>query len=640
MGHLDSLNPFQKEAAMHADGPLLVLAGAGAGKTRVIAHRILELVRRGAAPSSIVAITFTNKAAREMRERTLRLLNTSPELNLPAFEPAAGPFISTFHSLGLFIIKEHFRSFGFKRLPAVWDRADSLRALKKILKDLGAAEELEACAALAAISRAKGAGITLGEFSESARNSRERLIAAVWERYERELASEQSLDFDDLLLKAVRFLSKEEAVRERYRARWRYVHIDEYQDTNEVQAALMKLLVGPERNVCAVGDLDQCIYTWRGAEIKNILSFEKEFPGAKVVVLEENYRSTGNILAAANDIIGKNQYRVEKHMFTKNAEGEKLSLYQAFDETDEAAYVARTIQERVSEGARPRDFAALYRANFQSRALEEALLTAGIPYQVLGTRFFERAEVKDAISYIRAALFGTSADVARIANSPRRGIGKTTLLALLTGAEERLSPALRAKILDFKGLLERIAEAARALPPSKLVQFVIQESGMEREYRADKVEGEERLENLKELAALASRFDMMPPGEGVQMLLEQAALGNEQDELKDEADAVRLMTVHASKGLEFPYVFITGLEEGLFPHEREGEEKEDDEEERRLMYVAVTRAERKVFLTYAMSRSAFGSRTMSAPSHFLSDISPDLVELEAPERLGKTIYLD
>ncbi len=418
------------------------------------------------------------------------------------------------------------------------------------------------------------------------------------------------------------------------------MHIDEYQDTNRAQADLAKLLIGQEKNVCAVGDIDQTIYTWRGAEIRNILSFEKEFPGAKVVVLEENYRSTKIILAAANDIIKRNTYRVEKNMFTKNAEGKKLSLYQAFDEIDEALWLVRSIQGLVSDGASPRDIAVLYRANFQSRALEEALLAAKVPHQVLGTRFFERAEVKDALSYLRAATMGTSSDIARIANTPRRGIGKTTLLALLTHEVERLSPALRGKVADFKALLGRIARACEELPPSKAAAFAIRESGMERELRTDKLEGAERLENLRELGALAARFDPLPLGEGLAAFLESAALASEQDQLKEETNAVRLMTVHASKGLEFPYVFITGLEDGLFPFNNETDDDRDEEEERRLMYVAITRAQNKVYLSFACSRAFFGARSLAAPSRFLSDIPQELVELEAPERLGKTIYLD
>jgi DNA helicase-2/ATP-dependent DNA helicase PcrA len=370
------------------------------------------------------------------------------------------------------------------------------------------------------------------------------------------------------------------------------------------------------------------------------MHFEKKFPGAKVVLLEENYRSTKNIIAAANDVIAKNLQRVEKNSFTKNHDGELLSLFQAFDETDEAAYVARTVTALLKDGATPKDFCVLYRANFQSRALEEALLAADVAYQVLGTRFFERKEVKDVLCFIRAAVEGGSVDVARIANVPPRGIGKVTLLKVLAGQEHSLTGAVRDKVVNFRILLQKILQAAGKLPPSQLVRLVIVESGMEKMYKEDKVEGAERLENLRELAALAARYDHLPLGVGLETFMENAALASDQDELKETTDAVRLMTVHAAKGLEFAHVFIVGLEDGLFPYERDESTEADKEEERRLMYVALTRAQKKVFLSYAAYRTVFGSKNATLPSQFLSDIPEALLEWEAPERRGRTIYLD
>jgi DNA helicase-2/ATP-dependent DNA helicase PcrA len=358
-------------------------------------------------------------------------------------------------------------------------------------------------------------------------------------------------------------------------------------------------------------------------------------------LLEQNYRSTKNILAAANDIISKNKYRPDKNLFTVNPDGEKLSLYQAYDETDEANFIARIVQQIVDDGAKPQDFTVLYRANFQSRAIEEALLNADITYQVVGTRFFERKEIKDTLSFVRAALVGGDADIARVANIPPRGIGKVTLLKMFAGREGELTGAVQSKVAAFRTLLAKIKEASSLLTPSELIKFVVVESGMEALYKEDKLEGAERLENIRELVSLASRYDELPKEEALDALLESAALASDQDEIKDEKNAVRLMTVHASKGLEFPYVFITGLEEGLFPYERENDTSEaNQEEERRLMYVALTRAEKKVFLSYASYRTVFGSKTGTAPSQFLSDISNDLVEWESPMRLGKTIYLD
>ncbi len=617
MNPAPQLNSAQQEAVLATDGPLLVLAGAGAGKTKVIAERIAQIVRQGVAPEKVLAITFTNKAAAEMRERII-----------------PGPFVSTFHSLGLTLIKENYRLLGLKRFPSIYDRADSLREMKAALKAVGAGEDIEPRAALGLASRQKGAGVSASEFADKAEGPYERQIALAWLKYEQALSKDSAMDFDDLLLRAVRLLSKNPEVRHKYQERWTYLHIDEYQDTNKVQAEMAEMLVGPGRNICAVGDIDQTIYGWRGAEIANILSFEKKYLGAKVVFLEQNYRSTKTILAAANEVIAKNVYRREKNLFTDNQDGEPLGVYVAFDELDEAAFIARKIKDLLQDGKSPRDFAVLYRANFQSRAIEEQLINAEVPYQVLGTRFFERKEVKDVLSFIRAAIQGGDADLARAASAIPRGIGKVTLLKMLSG-----QPAGE-KVAAFKAELQKIKAAAETLPPSHLVRLVIIESGMERHFKEDKFEGAERLENLRELANLAARYDAMPIGEGLQAFLESAALASDQDELKEDQNAVRLMTVHAAKGLEFPYVFITGLEEGLFPYERQDSDAADKEEERRLMYVALTRARLKVFLCYASYRTIFGAKMPTTPSQFLSDISDEHLQAENPERLGKTIYLD
>lgn len=645
MKHLEGLNAPQKEAVLHTEGPLLVLAGAGAGKTKVITHRILEIVRRGIHPQSILAVTFTNKAAKEMRERTRTLLTESPEISFPVREYSM-PLVTTFHSLGLLIIKEHAKRLGLTRTPSIYDRSDSIKAIKEGMKDAGiSSEEFEPRAILSRISREKGNGVSLSEFMDAVGNGQD-AISRVWERYESILAKDGALDFDDLLLRAARLLRDAPDVRATYQARFQYVLIDEYQDTNRVQNEIAECLTGSARNICAVGDIDQNIYSWRGAELKNILSFEKRYPGARVVLLEENYRSTQTILQAANDVIKKNRYRAEKNLFTKNGEGEALALYPAYDETDEAGFVARKSAELIEGGARPRDIAVLFRANFQSRALEEAFLASEIPYQVLGVKFFERREVKDVLSLIRAGLEPQSgADIKRVANVPPRGIGKVTLLSILAGREAELRGATREKVEAFRRLLKRIGEVARTAPASEVVKVALKDSGLEQHLKNGDGEDHERLENCYELVSVATRYDEMPAGEGVEKLLEDAALATDQDELKEDADAVRLMTVHASKGLEFPYVFITGLEEGLFPYERGVDEKgkvspEEGEEERRLFYVALTRAMKRVWLTYASLRTMYGSKLMGAPSSFIADIPEHLLSYEAPERLGRTIYLD
>ncbi len=626
MEHLQGLNLQQRDATLAIDGPLLVLAGAGAGKTKVITHRILHIIKSGVAPEHVLAVTFTNKAAGEMRERVAHLLHKNEGAHVGGM-----PFVSTFHSLGLTLIKENAKLLGYKRAPAIYDRADSLREMKRALKEVGQ-EMIEARAALAVVSRQKGDGITQEEYALSANNFRERGIALAWQKYDAALKQDGAMDFDDLLVKAVALLEQHPEVRERYRARWRYIHIDEYQDTNAIQARLAKALVGPEKNICAVGDIDQTIYSWRGARVENLLRFEREYPGARTIVLVQNYRSTKNILDAANMIIEKNNNRVEKVLETDQGPGHLLGLYQAFDENDEAGFVTRIIKEQLQKGRQPRDFALLYRANFQSRALEEQLLAAKIDYQVLGTRFFERKEVKDILSYIRAALYETPADIARATETPSRGIGKVTLLKILQ--KQPIGGTIGAKVSTFLQLLTTIRRAAQEMLPGQLVQLVAKESGIETLLREDKVEGVERLENIRELVGLASRYAT------TEEFLEQVALQSEQDNLKEERNAVRLMTVHAAKGLEFAIVFIVGLEEGLFPYASEFDEGRDAEEERRLMYVAVTRAREKLYLTYASYRTMFGSKNATLPSQFLSDIPGHLLELEMPERLGKTIYLD
>ncbi len=614
------LNAQQQKAVESIDGPLLVLAGAGAGKTRVIAERIRTLIRHGAEPQAILAITFTNKAAAEMRSRI-----------------GPGPFVSTFHSLGLTLIKENAKLLGYGRSPAIYDRADSLREMKRALKTAGA-EDIEPRMALAIASRNKGEGVTAGEYAEAAVSWRDKHIAQAWGLYEAALRAEGALDFDDLLLRAVQLLEKYPEVREQCLRRWRYLHVDEYQDTNRIQARFAELLVGEEKNICVVGDIDQTIYGWRGAQIENMLQFEKKY-GAEVVVLEENYRSTKNILDAANSLIKNNANRPEKNLSTKNPEGEMLSLYIAGDGGDEALFVARKVQELLREGRVPQDFAVLYRANFQSRAIEEKLLDANIPYQVLGTRFFERKEVKDVLSYVRAAVSENAADIGRVVDT-LPGVGKVSKLKILSGQEGALTGKVRERVLAVRRLFAKIRADAATLPPSKLLRMVITESGIEKALKDDKLEGGERLENLAELVSLAARYDTLPTPEGLEKLLESAALASDQDELREEKNQVRLMTVHAAKGLEFPYVFIIGLEEGLFPYEREDDDKDSLEEERRLMYVALTRAQKKVFLSYALMRTIFGSTDMRTNSMFLQELPGELLQAEGPEKLNKTIYLD
>lgn len=647
MEYLHGLNSRQKEAVEHTEGPLLIVAGAGAGKTRVITHRILHLIKKGVPPESILAITFTNKAAKEMRERVHALVASDRSLSpdhpvLPTY-----PWLGTFHSLGVHILRENSERLGLSKRFTIFDRSDSISAVKEALKETDLdPKQFEPGKILGAISREKGKMVELAKFKERSEGEYyPQIVGEVWEKYEAFLKKEKALDFDDLLLKTAILLEKEGAVRAHYQKLWRYIHIDEYQDTNHVQYMLTKLLAEAHKNIAVVGDIDQNIYSWRGASIKNILNFEKDYPNSKIVLLEENYRSTQTILTVANRIIEKNKMRREKTLFTKNGEGEKVGLFTGYDEVQEASFIAQRSKQLIGEGVSPAEIAVLFRANFQSRVLEEAFLREEVSYQVLGVRFFERREVKDVLSYVRAAENPESiGDLRRIINVPARGIGKVTLLKIFAGKEGELPPAMREKFSAFKKLLLELRQKLSSLPLSEAIKWIVSTSGIEAELKKGGSEDEERLENIKELVTFATRYDAKTDRlSAVDAFLSDVALQSDQDELKDEKPAVRLMTVHASKGLEFEYVFIAGLEEGLFPHERMNETKNEDssEEERRLFYVAVTRAKKKVFLSYAGVRTIFGSRQVTVPSEFIFDIDEEFLQAENYlEGGGKIIFFE
>lgn len=647
--YLDGLNEAQEKAVLKTSGPLLVLAGAGSGKTRVITHRIVHLIHEGVAPNQILAVTFTNKAASEMRERVTHLVGQYPPAHRATIDGL--PLVTTFHSFGVRTLREFHEVMHLRRQFVIYDRSDSVRAIKQALETAGySPKQFEPKKILAIISRAKGDAITQTAFHESTSSYIEQVASEVWGRYETVLKTDHALDFDDLLLKTLTLLRGHPQVLQELQNRYKYLHVDEYQDTNRVQFEIAKLLAGETHNICVVGDIDQNIYSWRGADIKNVLQFERHFPGATTILLEENYRSTKTIIAASNDIIAKNQNRVEKNVFTNNNDGEPITLYVAMTGTDEAEYIAMTAKSLVADGASPSHIAVLYRTNFQSRALEEAFINFEIPYQLLGTKFFERKEVKDVLSYLRLALNpGSTADLARIANVPTRGLGKVTVLKLIEGKREDIKGATLQKVERFDEIMIDVADHARTNPISQTLKFIIKRSGLEVDFKKEGTEESlSRLENLRELVSLATRYDELDPEDGVEALLENAALQSDQDEIKnkEELDAVRLMTVHSAKGLEFPYVFIAGLEEGLFPHERLDDGATDQEEERRLFYVALTRAQKKVFLSYAHLRTIFGSQRVNVPSSFLDDISSEHIEQHggggSDTRSGyeTTIFLD
>lgn len=622
------LNSQQKEATLHLQGPLLILAGAGAGKTKTIVHRIENIIKSGVAPHNILAITFTNKAAKEMRERVISVLTDKREV----------PFVSTFHSLGVTILKEQHKILGIPRHFGIYDKSDAKRAIKDavVACDIDP-KEFDPGKFQNIISREKGNFVTCEQYVEKATEYFEEMTAKVWVKYEETLKRERAFDFDDLLLKTALLLQKNIEVRTLYQNRWKFIHIDEYQDTNKVQYMIAILLAEKERNLCVVGDIDQNIYSWRGADIQNILNFEKDYPEAKVILLEENYRSTQRILDVANEVIKKNKQRRDKNLFTKNEEGEKVTLFESYNEGEEARTVIDEAYAVIEKGVSPDQIAVLYRANFQSRILEEYCLRKGVPYQVLGTKFFERKEIKDVISYIKAALNPENvSDMVRIINTPVRGIGKVTIAKVVAGEENTLPKLTQIKVQEFKNLLVKIREFALQQKPSDTIKFILFETRLEKMLRDGTAEDQERLENIRELVTVATKYDNMPPEEAIEKFLTEAALASDQDELEVPQTGIKLMTIHASKGLEFDYVFIVGLEQGLFPHE------EDGEEERRLFYVALTRARKKIYLSWAQIRTIFGAQKVNMASEFIDDVPShhiDIKENEVPTGI-KAIFID
>lgn len=634
---LPHLNPAQREAVLHTEGPLLIVAGAGAGKTKTLTERIVHLILGGVSPAQILAVTFTNKASGEMRERVEGALIKNRIEGLPT--------VTTFHRLGGMIIRENAHYFGLTKHFSIFDEDDAKSIIRECMREFGIDPKvLDPKRVKHIISTAKMAGDTPDTMSDKIASQTESDAVRIWRNYEAKLHASKGVDFDDLIVKAVRLLEKNLEVRTMYQKRFQYIHVDEYQDTNEMEYRMVKLLAGEKKNICVVGDTDQNIYSWRGAKIKNMLHFEKDFPGAHTVFLEQNYRSTSRILDAANAIIIKNTVRIPKNLFTELGTGEKLVRYEGFSEVDEAAFVARESEKLIASGIPPEEIAVLFRANFQSRALEEAFLFADVPYRVLGTQFFERMEVKDIISYIRAALNRDSlADLKRTINTPKRGIGDASIAKIFAGMRDTLTPKTQIAFSNYEKILDAIKEASEQEYPSSLIRFVLERTGLKEEYESEGEQGIERVENVGELATLASIYDTLPLGEGVLKFLEDAALRSDQDALRDSPEGVRMLTVHASKGLEFRVVFVVGLEEGLFPHERSNRSTkiEDSEEERRLFYVAVTRAKEKLYLVNAQARTIFGQRNIALPSQFLYDIPGELIEMHSdiPQSLP-SIYFD
>lgn len=628
---LDGLNPEQREAVTHSGGPLLILAGAGSGKTRTLIHRVAWLIcEQGIAPWQIMAVTFTNKAAGEMRERLARIL--------PESEP---PWVATFHASCVRILRQEIKALGFARDFIIYDDQDQQRLLRQVLAELGISEKsLRPSAAAHAIDQAKNRGLRPHDLDEE--GGEQAQIAEIYRLYQKRLKQANALDFGDLLLLTVQLFEEHPSVLHRWQERFRHILVDEFQDTNGIQYRLIDLLARPHGNLCVVGDDDQSIYAWRGAEISNILNFEDRYPGVKTIRLEQNYRSTSTILDAAGGVVEQNRERKGKRLWTDKAQGEPVRIEPCGDDLEEARFVAREIETLQSAGHKLRDIAVFYRTNAQSRPLEEALAAARIPYVMFGgVKFFARMEVKDALCYLRLLLNPADSVAARrIINVPARGIGKTTVdkVAALQGDELGflaacrralddgiLGAAAQRKLQAFVALIDDFSQRLERLPYPQLTAELLEESGylplLREEAEAALTDGQRqeakgRLENLQQL--LAGMEEHRGRSDSLQDYLEEIALVTDLDRHDISLDRATLMTLHAAKGLEFPVVFVTGLEDGLFPHSRS--EGEDIEEERRLCYVGMTRAMERLYLTHARRRRIYGSYQYNPPSRFLAEI--------------------
>jgi len=640
---LNGMNPQQAEAVKTTEGPLLIMAGAGSGKTRVLTHRIAYLVvEKEVYPSKILAITFTNKAAREMRDRIDGLLGAGISESM---------WVSTFHSMCVRILRRNIDRIGISKNFSILDSADQLSVVKNVLKQLNIdSKRFEPRAILNAISSAKNECITADQYKANSNpnNPYEKVIAQVYEGYEKRLLKNQSLDFDDLIMTTIRLFERVPDVLEFYQNKFQYIHVDEYQDTNHSQYKLVQMLAQKFKNICVVGDSDQSIYRWRGADIGNILSFEKDYPNAKVILLEQNYRSTKRILQAANQVIENNTSRYPKKLRTDNMEGEKITFFKAGNEQQEAQYVVKTIKDLIEKENRTLDdFAILYRTNAQSRVMEEVLVKSNITYQIVGgTKFYDRKEIKDLLAYLR--LIANNDDdlsLARIINEPKRNIGATSFERMATYAIEQdrsifdamnevvfmgLTPKAMNAVEKFRDLIEGFTKMQEYLSVTELVEQVIDKTGYREMLQNEKsIEAESRLENIEEFLSVTKAFEERSEDKSLIAFLTDLALVADIDALDKEdtsKGSIILMTMHSAKGLEFPVVFIIGMEENIFPHSRSLDDADEMEEERRLAYVGITRAEERLYLTCAQSRTIFGRSSFNPPSRFLREISDDILE--------------
>ncbi|MGT2799424.1 DNA helicase PcrA [Streptococcus marmotae] len=650
---LNGMNDRQSEAVQTTEGPLLIMAGAGSGKTRVLTHRIAYLIdEKLVNPWNILAITFTNKAAREMKERAFALN--------PATQDC---LIATFHSMCVRILRRDADHIGYNRNFTIVDPGEQRTLMKRILKNLNLdPKKWSERSILGTISNAKNDLIDEVAYESQAGDLYTQIVAKCYTAYQKELRMSEAVDFDDLIMLTLRLFDQNPDVLTYYQQKFQYIHVDEYQDTNHAQYQLVKLLASRFKNICVVGDADQSIYGWRGANMQNILDFEKDYPESRVVLLEENYRSTKTVLQAANDVIQNNRNRRPKNLWTQNDEGEQITYYRARDEQDEALYVATQIDEVVRAGRKYRDVAVLYRTNAQSRTIEEALLKATIPYTMVGgTKFYSRKEIRDVIAYLNViANPADNLSFERIVNEPKRGVGPGTVdklrdfaqmqeLSLLEASQQIMLSGIKGKaaqaIFDLSHLLYQLRDQLDELSITDLVEAVLQKTGyMEALTVQATLEANARIENLQEFLSVTKHFDEEAEVEGesgldtLSRFLNDLALIADTDDGDRESSEVTLMTLHAAKGLEFPVVFLIGMEENVFPLSRAAEDEDELEEERRLAYVGITRAEKQLYLTNANSRLLFGRSSYNQPSRFIREISSDLLNYQGLARPANTAF--
>ena len=631
--NLEGLNNRQLDAIKTLDGPMLVLAGAGSGKTKVLTTKVAYLLEsRDISPKNILAITFTNKAAKEMKDRIFSLIGREAFLIQ----------ISTFHSFGLKILKENYDLLGYTSNFTILDASDSETVIKKIMKDYDIdSSKYNYRAIKSSISSNKNEMVSVEEFRKFVYNDYDEVVLKVYEEYEKELKRSNAIDFDDLLILPLKLFSEHKEVLEKYQEQYKYVFIDEYQDTNKPQYILSKLISAKYKNITVVGDNDQAIFTWRGADYKNILNFEKDYEDAKVVILDENYRSTKTILKAANNVIKHNKLRKEKNLWTENEDGNKITYYKAFDEKDESFYVIKEIKKLLDEGVNPNDICVLYRANAQSRGIEDAFLENNISYRIVGSfAFYQRKEIKDLLSYLKL-IHNEKDDVSllRVINYPKRGIGTKTIEELTMISNQNncsLYDAIESgKELEFKNIIEELKKESEKMSLTEFVDLVLDKTGIRSSLKSEKtLEADIRLENLEEFKSITRTVEEVDGIASLGDFLDEISLVTDASEKQEDGnDKVTLMTMHAVKGLEFDYVFVIGVEEGLFPHLNSMNSADELEEERRLCYVAITRARKKLYIINARSRLLYGKISSNVPSRFIAEIGDDLLDQEKKESI-------